>query len=497
MSKRTDSSGLGSLASGALTAGSLLVVTSVAAGIGIVIAQEFGRSEETDGLLAAYGVFLVISIAAQAIRVAVLPPLARARVDGRLAGELAGFGAALLVVALPLLLFAWLGAGWLAEVLTGDGSGVARDTAADTLRWVVPAGIAHLFAGLAASGLAALDDYATAAFGYAAGAAAGLALILLRVEPDGIVAVAHGVALNGAISLVVPSSMLALRAARDRVPFHAVRPTGRPVRERLGVFAVGAALPLALQLLYLVCLGFASRLETGDATSFVYAYLAASSLVVVTAGSLGIVTSVPLSRAGVGPSETATHVVAASWLALVLVGGAAGAFAVTGGDLVEATLGDAYGGNVGLDLSRLVVALSPWIVASIGVSVTFPLAFVVGRTRRLPTMSAVAVALQVPLAWGAAAWLGLYGLALALALTTLFVLIALLAELDALARVARPLATAALAVVVLSVVAFVSSAIILDSFAAAGLGLVVYVALLMLIRPRGLSVGWRYLRALT
>ena len=103
----------------------------------------------------------------------------------------------------------------------------------------------------------------------------------------------------------------------------------------------------------------------------------------------------------------------------------------------------------------------------------------------------------MPLAWGAAAWLGLYGLALALALTTLFVLIALLAELDALARVARPLATAALAVVVLSVVAFVSSAIILDSFAAAGVGLVVYVALLMLIRPRGLSVGWRYLRALT
>src|SRR4029450_12123217 len=45
-------------------------------------------------------------------------------------------------------------------------------------------------AGLPASPLAALDDYGTAALGYAAGSAAGLAFILLRSEPDGILAVA-------------------------------------------------------------------------------------------------------------------------------------------------------------------------------------------------------------------------------------------------------------------------------------------------------------------
>ena len=84
------------------------------------------------------------------------------------------------------------------------------------------------------------------------------------------------------------------------MPRGAVRPSGAPVRARLGAFAVGAALPLALQLLYVVCLPFAARLGPGAATSFVYAYLASSSLVTVTAGSLGIVTSVPLSRAGFG-----------------------------------------------------------------------------------------------------------------------------------------------------------------------------------------------------
>jgi hypothetical protein len=495
VSKRTDSR-LGSLATGALTAGSLLVVSGVAAATGIVIAREFGRTEETDGLLAAYGVFIVITIAAQAIRFAVLPTLARARDEQRLAGELVGFATALLVVAAPLLLVAVLGSDVLAGLLTGNESDVTSDTAADALVWIVPAGLAHLFAGLAASGLAALDDYATAAFGHAAGALAGLVLILLRVEPDGIVAIAWGVALNGAITMLVPSAALVLRAARVGMPAGAVRPSGLPLPTRLGSFAVGAALPLALQLLYLVCLAFASRLDTGDATSFVYAYLAGSALVAVTAGSMGMVTSVPLSRAGLGVAETATHVLATTWLALVVVGAAAGVFALAGGGVVEGALGDAFGGEIGSDLGRLVVALSPWMVASIGVWVTFPLAFVAGRTRMLPALSAAALALQVPLAWVAAAWLELNGLALALALTTLLVLVALLRELGALAVVARPLAGAALAVVGLSLLAFVPPALALESFPAAGVGLVLYVALLTLIRPRGLALGWRYLRAL-
>jgi hypothetical protein len=494
--KRTVSSGLGSLASGAYTAASLLVASGIAAAIGVLIAREFGRSEETDGLLAAYGVFLVLSVAAQALRFTVLPTLARARDEGRLAAELAGLAAALALAAAPVLLVALLGADWLAALLTGDESEVARDVASDALRWLVPAGIAHLFAGLAASGLAALDDYGTAALGYAVGSIAGFTLMLVRVEPDGIAAVYWGVALTGVVAVLVPTAALAGRALRMRMPVHAARPSGAPLRTRLTTFAVGVVLPLALQALYLVCLAFAARIDTGDATSFVYAYVAGSALVAVTAGSLGIVTSVPLSRAGAGAREAATHVVATSWLALVVVGAAAGVLAVAGGEVIEGVLGDAYGGDVGTDLSRLVVALSPWMVASIGVSVTFPLAFVLGRTRRLPALAALALALQVPLAWGAAAWLELDGLALSLALTTALVLCTLLFELGAFAGATRQLAGAALLVLGVALVAFLPPAVVLDSFAAAAVGLVAYVAILTLVRPRGLVHGWRYLRAL-
>lgn len=497
MSKRTDSSGLGSLASGAITAGGMLLVSGVAAVIGVVIAREFGRSDETDGLLAAYGVFIVIVIGAQAIRVAVLPQLARAREEGRLAGELAGFAVALVVISVPLVLVTELGAHWVAGLLTGDESEVARDTAADILRWVVPAGVAHLFAALAASGLAALDDYGTAAFGYAVGSAAGLALIIVRVEPDGIIAIAWGMALNGTIAMLVPAAGLALRAARTRMPTRAIKPSGPPLPARLGHFAVGAALPLGLQLLYVVCLPFAAGLGTGAATSFVYAYLAASSLVTVTAGSLGIVTSVPLSRAGLSSAEAVRHVVATSWLALTVVGAAAGTFALAGSEVVESILGEAYGSEVGSELGRLVVVLSPWMIAAVGVAVTFPLAFVANRTRGLPWIALAALILQVPLAWAGASWLELDGLALALAVTTVLILAALLAELRALAGTTRELLAAALVVGTLTVAAFLPPALVFSPLVSAVVGLALYLVLFAVIRPRGLRVSWSYLRALS
>ncbi|CAN5759542.1 hypothetical protein BH18ACT13_BH18ACT13_15050 [soil metagenome] len=497
MSKRTDSPGLGSLGSGALTAGSFLLVSGIAAAIGVVIAREFGRSEATDGLLAAYGLFVVIVIASQAIRVAVLPQLARAQEEGRLAGELAGFAIALVLIAIPLVLVSELGSSLVARLLTGDGSGIAEDTAAEVLRWVVPAGVAHLFAALAASGLAAIDDYRTAALAYTLGSASGLALILARVEPDGVIAVAWGSMLNGAVTLSVVVVGLALHATRLRMPRGAVRPSGPPVRARLGAFAVGAALPLALQLLYVICLPFASRLGTGAATSFVYAYLAASSLVTVTAGSLGIVTSVPLSRAGVATVQAARHVVATSWLALVLVGAAAGVFALAGGVLVEAVLGEAYAGEIGADIGRVVVVLSLWMVAAVGVAVTFPLAFVAGRTRGLPWIALAALALQVPLAWVGSKVLELDGLALALAASTLLVLTALLVDLGALAGTARRLGAAAAFVAGLSVVSFLPPALVLDALASAVVGVVIYVVLLAVVRPRSLRESWHYLRALS
>ena len=496
MSKRTDSSGLGSLTSAALTAVSTLVVTGFAAIVGVIIAQEFGRTDETDGFFAAYGVFIVIVLASQAIRVAVLPSLARAREERRLAGAVAGFATALAVVALPLFAVGYLAAGSIAGVLTGSESVTAQDVCADALRWLVPAAVAHLFAGLAASGLAALDDYATAALGYALGSTGALTLIVTRVDQDGIAALWWGVALNGAISLAIPALGLAMRAARARMPAAAVRPSGPPLRSRLGIFATAASLPIALQLLYVICLPFAGHVESGAVTSFGYAYLGAASLVSITAFSIGLVSSVPLTRIGLDESAVTRHVSSSAWVALTLIGAAVGAFAVAGGQIVEHVLGDAYGGDIGEEVSRLIVVLSPWMVASVGVNVSFPLAFVVNRLRALPLLGAAALAAQLLLAWIGSTLFELDGLAVALTLSTLFVLVGLLRELGALESGLRGIVHAALAIAAVTAVAFLPLGLVLGSIAAALVGLVVYGVLVALWRPAGLTRSWGYLRAL-
>ncbi len=501
MSKGTEapgpaSQGLGSLGSGALTSASMLVVTAAASLVGVVIARELGRTDETDGFFAAYGVFIVLALAAQSIRISVLPTLARASDERRLASELGAFAVAIGAVAIPLVVVAEVAAVPIGGLLTGNGTMTAQDAAAYSLRWMVPAAAAHLFAGIAASGLAALDDYATAAAGYAAGSIAGLVLILARVGEDGISAVAWGITLNGIVALGVPATALAVRAFHARMPAGAVRPTGPPVRARIGGFAAAAALPIALQMLYVVCLPFAGRLGTGAVTSFGYAYLAAAGLVTVTAFSLGIATSVPLARLGLDAAAAARHVVSASWVALPLIGAVAGAFAVAGSDVVEAVLGGAYGSSVGEQVGRLVAVLSPWMIASVGVNVAFPLVFVAGRTRALPLIALLALAVQVPIAWALGDWLDLDGLAVALALSTFLVLLCVLALLGALAPAARGLVLASGVVAGLTLAAFVPPSLVLGSLAAAAVGLVLYAALVGLLRPRGLTASWGYLRAL-
>src|SRR5439155_6534678 len=66
------------------------------------------------------------------------------------------------------------------------------------------------------------------------------------------------------------------------------------------------------------------------------------------------------------------------------ISAATGVFAVAGGRVVQGVLGSGYGAHIGTELGWLVVALAPWMVASVGVAVAFPLVFVQGREARLP-----------------------------------------------------------------------------------------------------------------
>jgi hypothetical protein len=183
-------------------------------------------------------------------------------------------------------------------------------------------------------------------------------------------------------------------------------------------------------------------------------------------------------------------------VALAIIGAAVGVLALVGADVVEAVLGDAYGDDVGEEVAGLMVLFSAWMVAAVGVNVTFPLAFVTRKLRLLPLIGLAALAAQVLVAWIGSELFGLDGLALSLAVSTALVLALLLGRLGALEPAARGIAGAALAVSALTAAAFLPSGLILSGVASALVGLALYVALVLVLRPRGLRESWAYLRAL-
>ena len=68
---------------------------------GAFLAHKFGRNARTDGFLAAYGVYLVLVLGAQAFRMVVVPDLTRAEAEDRLGGEFRAYVIAFVVARQP------------------------------------------------------------------------------------------------------------------------------------------------------------------------------------------------------------------------------------------------------------------------------------------------------------------------------------------------------------------------------------------------------------
>jgi hypothetical protein len=481
------------LRSGALTGLAQVVLALAAAGAGALLAQKFGRNAETDGFLGAYGVYLVLVLAAQAFRMVVVPDLTRAAAEGRLGAESRAYGLAFLALAVPVSVLVAVFSVPLGDLITGNLPPRAADIAGRALAILVPAAFVQLLAALAASALAAIDSYGTAAGGFALGGITGLAVFAALAGAKGIVALAWGLAANALVALAIPAvALLRKRALAGDAPHRF------DVLPRLWRLLEGAAVPLALQGCYLLGLRFAAKLGVGSVTSFSYAYLAASTLVGATAFSLGLISSAPLTRRGLDPEAAGRHVVHAGWVSLALVGPATGVFALVGGRIVQFVLGDAYSGPVGRDLGHLVVYLSPWMIAWVGFSVTFPLVFVAGRRSVLVPLAFAGFGLCIPLGFGLRAAWGLPGIAIANGLATLVVMLGLMAAVSvrALGIAVLGLARLALAVGAATALAFGGLSLVLSPVPAALLGVLVYAAIVYAMRSLGLSDAWSYVRAL-
>jgi hypothetical protein len=479
--------------SGVLTGLAQIVLALSAAGAGALLAQKFGRGADTDGFLAAYAVYLVLVLAAQALRLVVVPDLTRARADGLLAGEARAYAIAFLVLAVPVCTLVAVFSGPLGDLITGSLPPESAQIASRAVEVLVPAAFVQLLAALAASVLAAVDSYGTAAAGFALGGIVGLIVFAVLADGHGIVSLAWGLAANAAVALAIPVVVLVRR--RVLVGPRAPR---LELSSRLWRLLEGAAVPIALQGSYLVALRLSAKLGVGSVTTFSYAYLAASTLVAATAFSLGVISSAPLTRRGIDEEAAGQHVVHAAWVSLSLVGAAAGVFALVGGSIVQTVLGDQFKGQVGRELGHLVVYLSPWMVAWVGFAVTYPLVFVAGRKKALVPIAVAGFVAFIPLGLAFRAAWDLNGIAVALGLSTLVIAFGLMwaISLRTLEIAAAGLARLALAVGGAAALAFGGLSLALQPAAAATLGVLVYALLILSMRSLGLSAAWSYVRGL-
>lgn len=492
LDKGTPSRRRSAVASGLATAVSTVVIQAAAAAAAVLLAHRFGRTEVTDGFFAAFAVYAVVLLAATSFRIVALPDLTRASEAGRLGAEFGAYAVALAAVAAPLVAVGILARRAIGDLLTGGLGPAASHIAARSIAVLVVAAACHLYAALCASALAATNSYRVAAVAYAAGALATLVVFPLTWS-HGVIALAWGSVANGAVALAVSLGALLARGSLGRVRLAPDRVGGR-----LRKLAEGAAVPLALQALFVIAVRFATDLPVGSVTTLTYAYMLASSLVATTATSLALVTSAPLTRRGVDADGAAAHVVHTSWLSLTVITGAAGVFALVGGRVASAVLGGAFSGQAGHDLGRLVVYLAPWMLVSIALTVAYPLLFVLERGTVLVPLAIALPLVQVPLAWGLARTFELPGLAASLALTTLLALGVLMAGLSRRTLAVASLGLGRLAAVetALAAFSFGLAALVLGGIPAATAGLALYLGLLAAIRPRGLRLAWTYVRTL-
>ncbi len=492
--KGSPARGRSAVRSGAFTGLSYVALSLTAAVAGAFLAHKFGRNKETDGFMAAYGVYLVLVLGAQAFRMVVVPDLTRAEAEGRLGAEFRAYALAFLAVAVPAALLAAVFSGFWGELVTGRLPKESAFIAADALPWLIPAAFAQLLASLAASALAARDSYLPAAVAFALGGVGGLVFFVVAADAHGLVSLAWGLALNGAIAVGLPAVVLLLRGSRLR------RHRGVPLRlgHRLWRLLYGTAVPLAIQGLYLIALRFAAGTGEGNVTSLSYAYLLAGTFVSATAFSLSLISAAPLTRRGVDAESAAEHVVHSAWVSLAFVGAAAGLVALVGGRVVTAVLGDAYSGHVGDELGRLVVFLSPWMVANAAFSITYPLLFVMHRTRLLIPLALAGVLMDIPISIAGRALWGLTGVTVALGISTLLLVLGLMASLAPrmLALAAVGLGRLSLLVGAATALAFGGASLVLSAVPAAAAGLALYALILVAMRELGLAQAWHYVRAL-
>ena len=382
--------------SGSMASSSLWAAVSQVATIGIqgiaalVILLLFGKGTDTDAVFAAYGLYGVIVLMCQTLRLTVVARLMEGASPWPAFDRFLGAGLSLVTAAIVVQLV--LGE-QIAALLTGDLGAAARDTARTTLDILCVA-------------------RAVRARRRARGRGAGhpprvppqrAGLRARRRGGDRRAARARGRARNQGGAGRRGRRRRADRDRHGRPAVAARLPAGprgvlaRPRRPRIAlVLLVGTVAPLLGQLNFVITLAFAAQLGAGAVTLYTGAFFAGAVMIAVTASAASLVLAAPIARSWDGdPATLLPHLRTIMRAGLVIIGPAVGVLGLVGDEVVEAVLGDSFDAGDADAIVAALMALTGLFVGMLAQQLPMLAAFAQSRYGAVAIAAAVGTAVHV------------------------------------------------------------------------------------------------------
>lgn len=355
------------------------------AGLGLLIASQFGSSAVTDGFFIAQSVYGISVLAGQSLRTTAVAELSRRPDESP--GETLG---AIAMIALGAAVLFALVAFALVPVLTSGLPERGTEAARDSLLLLWPAAAMQLFGGALAALLATRDRVAVSAAAYSVGSLLGLLAFLPLRELTGSTSLPLVLLITSGTSTV----FLAVAVWRSGgLPRH--RPAIGPTALRARRLLIGSSALIVGQLVVASSVGLAGQVGEQAATTYSYGMMAIS-LVSATA-----VTPAMIVLAPVLASEWDGHTASLTELALrvfrlgalVVVPIVAGVVLV--GTPVLRLLMPPEVRDTVPDIAAVIIVLSPTVLATLMVIIPELGLVTQGRLATLAGVSVVVVAVHI------------------------------------------------------------------------------------------------------
>ena len=366
-------------------------VMAAASGLQAVLyLSKFGINARTDGFFVAFAVYTTFGVFSQTLRLTTVPLL----VEPRAKLAVRDFAAALVILAIPLLIATVPLAGPVSHLIAPGLGPVGRSVTASALPVLGIATILQLWAAGGATVLAVRDRFASIATAYIAGAIVGLVVFVGAIGRAGVQTLGWSML---AMAVVTCTTMLVGVAGSGGLGRATTRLRAKALARSTGLVVGGTPVYLALNMLFVITLAFASHGAAGDTTVLSYAYLFASYLVAGTGTALGMSRIPELTRRAQfeGTRLVEDTVPQGYRYAMLLVAPAMAVLITAGAPLVHALLPHSL---TSADVDRLrtfTALLAPWTVVALLANFLIPALLAAGRSRLLNQLALPLVAVHV------------------------------------------------------------------------------------------------------